>query len=306
MKKAIVTGANGFVGSHVCKELCSEGVKVYAVIKDENENIENISSLNGLEVIYCDLDSITCLPEKITDRDIDVFYHFAWAGVSSALRCDENVQVKNALWTVQAMRTADAMRCKKFVNAGSIMEKETYMAVCTQGSEPSVGYIYGAAKLFARTICKPIASSLDIDLCWAVITNTYGVGEFSTRFVNTTIRKIIAGEPLQFTAATQNYDFIYIDDVAKAFVAIGKYGKPNKEYTIGSGSARPLKEFILELLQTLAPDSEPLFGDVPFTGVNIPLESFDTTDIEEDCHFTPTVSFVEGIQKTMEWLKSLN
>ena len=306
MKKVIVTGANGFVGSHVCKELCSKGIKVYAVIKDENENIENIKGFDNLSIVYCDLDSISSLPEKITDRDIDVFYHFAWVGVSSALRCDENIQTKNAMWTVQALRTADSMNCKKFVNAGSIMEKETYMAVCTQGSEPSVGYIYGAAKLYARTICKPIASSLNIDLCWAVITNTYGVGEFSSRFVNSTIRKIIANEPLQFTAATQNYDFIYIDDVAKAFVAIGEHGKPNKEYTIGSGHARPLKEFIIELLQTLAPDSVPLFGDVPFTGVNIPLECFDTTDIETDCHFKPSIPFNEGIKLTMDWLKSIS
>ena len=306
MKKAIVTGANGFVGSHVCKELCREGVKVFAVIKDTNENIDNIKNLDNISIVYCELDVITELPEKIPDKDIDVFYHFAWVGVSSNLRSDENIQAKNALWTAQALRTADKMKCKKFVNAGSIMEKETYMAVCTQGSEPAEGYIYGAGKLFARAICKPIASSLDIDLCWAVITNTFGVGEFSSRFVNSTIRKIIAKEPLQFTAATQNYDFIYIDDVARAFVAIGEYGKANMEYVIGSGNARPLKQFIFELLQTLAPDAVPLFGDVPFTGVNIPLEAFDTTAIETDCHFKPSTSFSEGIKLTMDWLKTFS
>ncbi len=41
MKKAIVTGANGFVGSNVCRELCKNGVSVTAVIKDENENTDN-------------------------------------------------------------------------------------------------------------------------------------------------------------------------------------------------------------------------------------------------------------------------
>lgn len=305
MKKAIVTGANGFVGSNVCKELSKKGIKIYAVIKDTNENISNIENLDGIEIVYCELDEIETLYDKISDRDIDVFYHFAWVGVSSKLRSDEIVQTTNALWTARALKIADKMRCKKFVNAGSIMEKETYLAVCTQNSQPSVGYIYGAAKLYARSICKPIASSLDIDLCWAVITNTYGVGEFSSRFVNTTIRKIIANEPLQFTAATQNYDFIYISDVAKAFVAIGEYGKPNKEYVIGSGNAKPLKEFIYELLETLAPDATPLFGDVPFTGVNIPLDAFDTTETETDCHFKPSTSFAEGIKLTMDWLKTL-
>ena len=283
MKKAIVTGSNGFIGSNVCKRLCADGIKVFAVVKDENENIDNIKNLSGIEIVYCELDEIETLADMISDRDIDVFYHFAWVGSAGSLRCDENVQLQNALWTARALRTADKMQCKKFVNAGSIMEKETYTAVYTQESKPGLPYIYGAGKLIARAICKPIANSLSIDLCWAVITNAYGVGELSPRFVNSTIRKIIANEPLQFTAATQNY-----------------------EYTIGSGNARPLKEFILEMQQTLAPNAKPIFGDVPFTGVNMPLEAFDTADIETDCYFKPSVSFAEGVSKTMEWLKSLN
>lgn len=306
MKKAIVTGANGFVGSHVCKELSDRGVKLYAVIKDTNENISTIENLDGIEIVYCELNEIETLSEKISDRDIDVFYHFAWVGSAGPLRCNEEIQLQNALWTAQALRTADKMNCKKFVNAGSIMEKETYTAVYTQESKPGLPYIYGAGKLIARSICKPIANSLNIDLCWAVITNAYGAGEFSPRFVNSTIRKIIAGEPLQFTAATQNYDFIYIDDVAKAFVAIGEYGIANKEYTIGSGNARPLKEFIIEMQQSLAPEAEPIFGDIPFTGVNMPLDAFSTADIEKDCHFKPEISFAEGAKLTMEWIKSVD
>jgi UDP-glucose 4-epimerase len=176
MKKAIVTGSNGFIGSNVCKRLCADGIKVFAVVKDENENIDNIKNLSGIEIVYCELDEIETLADMISDRDIDVFYHFAWVGSAGSLRCDENVQLKNALWTARALRTADKMQCKKFVNAGSIMEKETYTAVYTQESKPGLPYIYGAGKLIARAICKPIANSLSIDLCWAVITNAYGVG----------------------------------------------------------------------------------------------------------------------------------
>lgn len=305
MNNVIITGANGFVGSNVCRLLCESGTRVTAVIKDENEDIQNIKALPNLSVVYCDLSQLDTLGDKISDRGFDVFYHFAWVGSAGSLRCDEEMQLQNALWTAKALRTADSLGCKKFVNAGSIMEKETYTAVYTQDSTPGLPYIYGAGKLAARAICKPIANSLDIDLCWAVITNAYGVGELSPRFVNTTIRKIIAGEPLQFTAATQNYDFIYIDDVARAFAAIGEHGKPNREYTIGSGNARPLREFILEMQQALAPDAAPIFGDVPFTGVNMPLEAFDTTPIQEDCGFKTTVSFAEGTRRTMEWLKQL-
>ncbi len=304
MKKSIVTGANGFVGNNVCKALSNSGVKVYAIIKDTNENIENIKHLPNLEIVYCELSDIESLYDKITDRDIDVFYHFAWVGSAGPLRCDEEIQLQNALWTANALKTADKMNCKKFVNAGSITEIEALMAVYTQESKPFLPYIYGAGKIAAHTVCKPLANSLNIDLCWAVITNTYGVGEISPRLVNSSIRKILANEPLQFTSGTQNYDFIYIDDLARAFVAIGKYGKPNKEYVIGSGNAKPLKEFLLEMVNSLAPDAQVVFGDIPFTGVNLPLEAFDTKDLENDCHFKPEISFAQGTKLTMEWIKS--
>ena len=76
MNKVIVTGANGFVGSNVCKQLSENGVKIYAIIKDENENIENIKNLENLEIVYCELSEIETLCDKIADRDIDVFYHY--------------------------------------------------------------------------------------------------------------------------------------------------------------------------------------------------------------------------------------
>lgn len=306
MNKAIVTGASGFLGSNVCKTLSEKGVKIYAVVKEIDSRAEELRSLNGVEIIPCSLDQIETLPDRIPDRDVDVFYHFAWTGSAGPMRCNEEIQLQNALWTARALRTAHQMQCTKFVNAGSIMEKETYTAIYTQESKPGLPYIYGAGKLIAHAICKPIASSLGISLCWAVVTNAYGPGELSPRFVNSTLRKIAAGEPLQFTAATQNYDFIYITDVSEAFYSIGEYGKANKEYVVGSGHARPLREFILEMLQTLAPDTVPIFGDIPFTGVNMPLDAFDTGALESDCHFIPQVSFAEGTKLTMDWIRSAN
>ena len=138
---------------------------------------------------------------------------------------------------------------------------------------------------------------------WAYITNAYGVGEKSPRFVNTTLRKIIHGEKLEFTSGLQNYDFIYIDDVVEAFLLLGLYGKSNKGYMIGSGNARPLKEFIIEMCKRNSPDNPPVFGSVPYTGVNLPLEIFSTREIENDCGFKAKVSFAEGTEKTLVWLK---
>ena len=108
-----------------------------------------------------------------------------------------------------------------------------------------------------------------------------------------------------FTAATQNYDFVYVSDVAKAFYLVAEKGKPFCEYMIGSGNARPLKEFILEMVAACGPESKPLFGDVPFTGTNMPLNVFDISDLKNDTGFAPSVSFAEGCRRTMNWLKEI-
>lgn len=303
MKKVIITGADGFVGSYTVKHFLNEGVEVLAL--DIAEKPNRLLAHKNLKYLKLDIADTKALLETIPSGEYDTFIHFAWAGSAGNERINYNLQMKNALNTVECLKAAKTLGCKRFVCAGSIMEYEVEAAVHTQGSKPGMAYIYGMGKHIAHSMCKCVAADIGIDLIWPMITNAYGVGEISPRFVNTTIRKIINKEPLQFTAATQNYDFVYITDVAKAFYLIAKNGKPFCEYMIGSSTARPLKEFILEMQQALAPDATPIFGDVPFTGTNMPLEVFNTSATEADCGFKAEVSFAEGTRLTMEWLKTL-
>ena len=260
---------------------------------------------DNLEYIQCDISNTSLMLEKIQSDKYDTFIHFAWAGSAGEARIDYNLQMQNALTTVECMKVAKQLGCSRFVCAGSIMEYEVEAAIHSQGSRPGMGYIYGMGKHIAHCLCKSVAANIGIDLLWPMITNAYGVGEFSPRFINTTLRKIINGEPLQFTSATQNYDFVYVSDVAKAFYLVAEKGKPFCEYMIGSGDAKPLKQFILEMVTSCGPDAKPIFGDVPFTGTNMPLSVFDIKSIEEDCGFKPEVSFAEGTKRTMDWLKIL-
>lgn len=300
MKKALVTGANGFVGSAVVRELLSNGVEVIALARDGHT--ENIPA--GARIIAHELSESEMLPELIADRDIDVFYHFAWQGSAGAARADVELQLNNVKWTVDCLRASKKMDCKKFVCAGSIMEFEAPAITYKQDSKPMVGLVYGSAKAAAHSMCMMIASEIDMNISWTEITNAYGVGELSPRFLNSTLRKIINNEPLTFTSGTQNYDFIYIDDTAKAFRLIGEKGRPFRHYLIGSSHAKPLREFVLEIKSVLAPDREFIFGNVPFSGINLPPEAYDCSILEKDTGFKPDVSFADGIQKTFLWLKS--
>jgi nucleoside-diphosphate-sugar epimerase len=304
MKKVIVSGANGFVGNAVVKELEANGIKVIALGKEEHH--ENIRESNLVEFCPFSLEHIEAAKEHLKDCGADTFYHFAWAGSAGRDRADTALQLKNVQWTVDCLRLAKELGCTRFVGAGSIMESETIKASWKQENRPGLGYIYGSGKLAAHTMCKSVAADIGIDLVWAMITNAYGVGERSPRMVNTTIQKCIRREPPQFTAGTQNYDFVYIDDVARAFRMIGEKGKPFCEYLIGSSNAKPLKEFLLEMKEAIAPDLEFVFGDIPFTGVNQPLEDFDCSKTETDTGFRAEISFAEGCVRTRNWWREQN
>lgn len=301
MKTVIITGANGFVGGALVRELLKYDYKIYAL--DREGCCGNLPQDPRVTFVPCDLAEMASLKDKLPAQEYDIFYHFAWVGSAGPARADTALQLQNAQWTVDSLRVAKELGCKRFLCAGSIMEHETMAAAYTQGNKPGMGYIYGGGKLIAHVMCMSVAAQIGIDLIWPEITNAYGVGERSPRMINTTIQKCIRGEAPQFTAGTQNYDFVYIDDVARAFRLIGENGKPFHEYLIGSSTARPLKEFLLEMKAAIAPELDFIFGDIPFTGIDLPLSKFDCSQTEADTGFRAEIGFAEGCKRTMQWWK---
>jgi Nucleoside-diphosphate-sugar epimerases len=303
--KAIVTGADGFVGSYVVQELLDHDYQVIAIDLAAIPHRLNLRNKN-LNYVCLPVDRIAEIKSLVPEVEgADICFHFAWRGSAGSERCDEAIQLNNALLTAKCLREVATIGVKRFVCAGTIMEFETNQVIYDQGSKPALQYIYGAGKTAAHEICKPIANDLKIDLIWAYITNTYGVGESSPRFLNSTIRKIINGESLDFTSGTQNYDFIYVTDVARAFRLLGEKGKGNKGYIIGSGCAKPLRKFVEDILDELKPTVPAKFGDIPYSGAMTPLETFSTNEIVADCGFKPSISFKDGVRLTFDYLKKM-
>lgn len=312
MKRAIVTGAGGFIGKALIKELVDNNIEVLAIVRNKH-NLEQFIKYNQINtdlinIFEFDLKNIDLLEEVIRqefpEKIWDVFYHLAWEGTSGDNRKNIDIQLKNIEISYKSMQLANNISCKKYIFAGSIMEKEINVLMKDLNKNINLSHIYSASKQYANNILQCLSSSLDLEYISPVITNTYGVGETSERFINSTLKKIILDDDLFFSSGKQIYDFVYISDLAKAFYLIGKSGKAGRNYVIGSGNAKPLKEFILSIKNKLSPEKDFIFSDAEYTGAKLSEKDFDITDLKEDTSYSPEVSFEEGISLTKRWLEN--
>lgn len=303
--KILVTGPNGFIGSHLLQVMSDAGDEVIAVVKDRQENIASIKDLPGVRIVYCELSEIAALPEKVADRDIALCVHLAWAGSSGDGRADYALQLENVRYALDVVKVLPQMGIRRFVGAGTLAEKDVMNYIPTDGATPNAVSIYGSAKIATHYMTKALCSSLGIEHIWCRLSNTYGVGNTTNNFVNMASRNMLFGGSLKFTPGEQMYDFVYITDTVRAIYAAATKGKTNTCYYLGSTKPRKLKEYIYQIRDVINPDLQLEIGALSFNGISLPEEEYSTKKLVEDTEYVPSVSFEEGIRKTVEWLKSL-
>lgn len=302
MKKVIVTGASGFIGQALVKELNLQGYHVTAIIRNESKK-KIFNELKNILIYISDMATLETILSIIPKDEFEAFYHLAWDGSSGDSREDYKKQLLNVEYSCLAVEVAQKLGCKQFIYAGSLMELESSSYIPLNGSKPSRNYVYRTAKLAAHYMAKSIAVSVGIDFKMGMISNAYGVGEKSPRLINTTIKKLLNGEKTSFTKGEQLYDFIYITDVVEAFIKIMEEGKPYNNYYIGNKVQRPLREYLIRLKNCINSEIDLGLGEIYFDGVCIDYSKIDTNSLYKDTSFNMKVGFSEGINKTITWIK---
>ena len=304
MKKAIVTGANGFIGRNLVTELLKRGYFVYAVIRNKYEDIKCFDGLKNIVIIYCELDNINNLETLINNKEeINLFYHLAWNGVSTTYKNDFDIQFSNVRYTTESIAVADKLNCKKFISTGSLSEC-AYADKPVDGSEvPSPSDFYSCAKISARYFCMLYSEKHDIDINWCLVTSLYGPGRTDNNILTYTILSLLDGKNTEYTKLEQIWDYTYIDDLINALILIGEKGKNKEIYAIGSGETRKLKEYIQIIFNILAPNKELRVGQISYKTNRIDNSVANIAKLKKDTGYSANTSFKTGILKTIDYLK---
>lgn len=259
MKSAIITGVGGFLGSHLCRRLLQDGVKVYGV--DVNEALHKQFESPLYTPIIASFDEYSTLHEKVAEP-VEIFFHLAWAGgLLQSSFINYELQLSNAKYACDAYMEAVKIGCKRFVNSGTNNQVEIKQFINTLDFQPRTTCIYATAKTALELIIKTLATKHPTEYVATMIPMPYGEGNRSMQLFNVVMKSLIEGKSPSLIEGNNLYDMVYVEDIVGAFVAVAEKGKAGRSYYVGHRKLRTFRSWIEEIRDLVAPEVNLKFGD---------------------------------------------
>lgn len=299
MKKILISGANGFIGKHLVEYFTKNNYFVYALVQ-ENTDIDYISRFNNLQIIYFKLEEFSLLKD-ILPVGIDIFYHLAWHGVTTTLKNDEEIQLSNINYSLNALKVAKDLNIGKIIFTGSMSEYAYNPSKVTGEDAPTPADFYSASKVATHYICDTFARQHNLNFIWCLISSIYGPGREDNNLITYAIKSFLNKQIPEFTKLEQKWDYIYIDDLIRALYKVGKYKNNFSVYPIGSGENKKLSEYVKIIRNTIDENLHMNIGKLPYKTSKIDNSVVDISRLEKDMKFQPKVTFELGIKKTIEY-----
>lgn len=303
MKKVIVTGANGFVGYWLVRELVNNNVQVIAVVRNEQTNVSKLKELgNNIQIVCCELSQIEDLTNLIAEGDYDAFYHLAWMSAGGTGRADYSIQLMNAKYSCDAVKVASKLGCKKILFAGTVTERIAENILNLSGK--AVNNIYGICKHSTHCLVDVECQKYGIDYVWMQFSNLYGPYSINGNIVGYTIKELLNNNVASFGPAQQIYDLLYIEDLVYAAYLLGEKATRHHSYYLGSGKLRILADYLKEIGDICGKPELIKIGARPDDGTRYENSWFDISSLVEDTGYETRVSFEDGVKRTIEWMKT--
>lgn len=303
MNLAVVTGADGFIGSHLLAYLNRLNIPAVGLVMRGSPTLSRISSLPNTTVIECGLNEWEELSSCLPQAEITAFYHLAWAGVSPEDRLSLSKQLPNLELSLNALRLASAAGAQRFILPGSTLEYIYAGKPIDETALPTPQNAYGAVKLAVRYLCEAFAKEHDLPFIYAVSTGVYGAERQDNNVITYTIQKLLRGERPSLTKLEQKWDYIHIDDLVRALYLIGEKGRAGAFYAIGRGDNCPLSQYIHILHQTIDRELPLGIGEVPYPSDILPSSCINLAALQRDTGFVPEIRFEDGIREVIESMK---
>lgn len=302
MKRAVITGATGAIGMALIQVLLRQQMEVTVIIRPDSKRIQRIPLHKHVRIVECPMRDMLAITKEQAGS-ADIFFHLAWAGTIGPERNDPYLQIENVRYTVDAVQLADRLGCKVFLGAGSQAEYGRVEEKLTGEIPTNPENEYGIAKLCASQLSRFECKKRNIKHIWTRILSVYGPYDGENTMIISGIHKMLQGERASFSKGEQQWDYLYSEDAATALYLAAVRGKDGKVYPVGSAKTQPIFQYIEEMKDAVNKNLEVGIGDLPYREQQVMYLCADISELTGDTGFLPTVSFKEGIRKTVAWCK---
>jgi len=272
MKKNInilVTGATGFIGSHLCKELIKKNYTVFGLALNKSASIKSLLSEKNFYFEKCDIQNINRINQIIKKNNIKIIFHLAAALPNQKEFKNPFIPSDiNAGGTLNLLYSASINKVQKFIYSSTssvYSEPPEYLPV-DENHPTFPSTIYGASKLSGELYCKVYSKIMNVVVlryCGA-----YGVGQDEHYATHRFVKQALNQEPITiYGAGNQTTDFTYVDDIVKGSILAIKRIKEGT-YNISSGQETSIKKLAETIIKLTNSKSKIIFSgkktDRPF------------------------------------------
>lgn len=298
MKKVLVTGGTGFVGSH-CLPILSADSQYEVHATYHGSKIGGLNNVTWHKVDLLHPDAVFSLLPEIRPTHL---LHLAWYAVPGKFWSSlENFKwVSSSFSLLQAFAECGGVRC---VFAGSCAEYDWQYGYCSEIITPcNPATIYGTCKNSLQVMIDAFCKNSGLSHAWGRMFFLYGPNEPRQKLISSVITSLLKQQSAFCSHGNQIRDFLYVQDVASAFVALlgsDVQGVVN----ISSGTPVALKEIILTIAEML--DSKELvqFGAIPVGKSEPDLLVGSNRRLIDESGWSPKYNIMTGLESTIKWWK---
>ncbi len=310
-KRVIVTGASGFVGSHMCRRLVDLQAEVTAVVR-ESSNLWRLENVHDqVQLAKVNLADETRVSSLIAGVEPEYIFHFA-IPPHAELNNEVDLQEQIDLTSVHLQNLFSACgqlneQLIAFVHgcSGAVYEWTPENYILTENTPLIPATLRGRLKLSQRDLCMKLANEYGVNTKFARIFRAYGPYEVNTKLIVKALEAVQSGVPIPLGESTYKRDYIYIDDLIQGILMLGTSSLPTRtELNLGGEEQYSPEQVVAELERVLG-------TSVPKQLKAFPKNDYDRGDFIADCSLAkeklgwkPNTSFSEGLAKTVEWYKA--
>ena len=307
MTRVLVTGGAGFIGSHLCRRLASDGHEVRALDNLSSGRRDNLGDAD-VDLMIGDLRDSSTAGLAVEDAEI-VLHHAAIASVRYSVEQPLDEQEVNVVGTLRLLEAARHAGVRRVVFAASAAAYGTDPTVPKREDMTALPVSpYGLSKVAGENYCRVWSHVYGLETVCLRYFNIFGPRQDPASpysgVISIFARLMIDGvAPTIHGDGEQSRDFTCVDNVVEAnLAALAVPVAAGEVYNIGTGRGVTVNELVTSLNQVLGSDLAPKYG--PSRAADVRASVADVGRARRELGYEPRVSFEEGLQQTVDWMRA--